>query len=307
MKNNDVLAWGILAILALVWGSSFILIKKGLIVFSPGEVGAIRILAACLFLVPVSIPKLRKLSAHHIKLLFLIGLVGTFIPAFLFAWGQTRLDSGITGVLNALTPIFTLVIGGAFFGQKFTRANYVGIALAFIGTTILLVAGSEGGLGKINFYALFIVLATVCYGTNLNVIKHYLAGLNPVVITSVSILLVGPFAGIYLLTATDFDQKLVEVDGALLAFGYISLLGIMGTALALIIFNKLVQITTPIFTSTVTYLIPIVALAWGVWDGETLNGGQIAGIATILFGVLITNRGRKAQLISSKRKVAKTG
>lgn len=307
MKNNNVLAWAILVILALVWGSSFILIKRGLTVFSPGEVGAIRILAACLFLVPVSIPKLRKLSAYHIKLLFLIGMVGTFIPAFLFAWGQTKLDSGITGVLNALTPIFTLIMGGVFFNQKFTKANYAGIALAFVGTTVLLLAGSEGGLGTINFYAFFIVFATICYGTNLNVIKNYLADLNPVVITSVSILLVGPFAGIYLLTATEFDQKLVEVDGAVLAFGYISLLGIMGTALALIIFNKLVQITTPIFTSTVTYLIPVVALGWGIWDGETLNNGQLAGILTILVGVFITNRKRKVQFPSSKRKVAKTG
>ena len=293
MKNTNAIAWSILVILALVWGSSFILIKRGLAIFSPGEVGAIRILAACLFLVPVSIPKIRKLSAHHIKLLFLIGLVGTFIPAFLFAWGQTNLDSGITGVLNALTPIFTLIIGGIFFNQKFTKANYVGIGLAFIGTTALLLAGSEGGLGTINFYAFFIVLATVCYGTNLNVIKNYLADLNPVVITSVSILLVGPFAGIYLLAATDFEQKLVTVDGALLAFGYVALLGVMGTALALIIFNKLVQITTPIFTSTVTYLIPVVALAWGIWDGETLNNGQLVGIATILVGVFITNRKKK--------------
>jgi len=300
MKNNNALAWGILIILALVWGSSFILIKRGLEVFSAGEVGAIRILAACLFLVPVSIPKLRKLSAKHIKLLFLIGLVGTFIPAFLFAYGQTRLDSGITGVLNGLTPIFTLIIGGLFFSQKFTKGNYIGIALAFIGTTVLLMAGSDGSLGAVNFYAFFIVLATICYGTNLNVIKQYLADLNAVVITSVSVLLVGPFAGIYLLTVTDFDQKLVEVDGALAAFGYVCLLGIMGTALALMIFNKLVQITTPIFSSTVTYLIPIVALAWGIWDGETLNNGQLIGIATILLGVFITNRKKKTQLASPK-------
>jgi drug/metabolite transporter (DMT)-like permease len=269
MKNNNALAWLILIVLALVWGSSFILIKRGLTVFSPGEVGAIRILAACMFLVPISIPRLRKLKAKEIKLLFLIGLVGTFIPAFLFAWGQTRLDSGITGVLNGLTPIFTLIIGGIFFNQQFTKANYAGIALAFTGTTILLLAGSNWQLGTINYFAFFIVLATICYGTNLNVIKYFLAGLNPVVITSVSILLVGPFAGIYLLVATDFDQKLVSKE-AFEVLGLVALLGVMGTALALIIFNKLVQITTPIFTSTVTYLIPIVALSWGFWDSEKL-------------------------------------
>lgn len=294
MKSTNAIAWGILAILSIVWGSSFILIKKALDVFDAGEVGAIRILAACLFMVPLSVPQLRKLSKRHLKLLFLIGLVGSFIPAFLFALGQTKLDSGLTGVLNGLTPIFTLIIGGVFFSQKFSKANYVGISMAFIGTAILLTAGSGGQLGSINFYAFFIVLATICYGTNLNVIKNYLADLNPVVITSVSILLVGPFAGIYLLVATDFDQKLAHVEGAFTALGYLCLLGIMGTSLALILFNRLVQMTTPIFSSTVTYLIPIVALAWGIWDGEELILGQIIGITTILAGVLITNKKKKA-------------
>lgn len=292
MKNNNVVAWGILIILSLVWGTSFILIKRGLEVFSPGEVGAIRILSACLFLVPVSIPRVRKLSSRDIKLLFLIGMVGTFGPAFFFAIGQTRLASGITGVLNGLTPIFTLIIGALFFQQKFTKGNYLGIVLAFIGTVILLTAGSGGEVSEFNFYALFIVLATVCYGTNLNVIKTYLAHISPLVITSVSILLVGPLAGIYLLTATDFSVTLATEEGAFKALGYISLLGVMSTALALILFNKLVQMTTPIFSSTVTYLIPIVALTWGILDGEVLITGQIIGVAAIILGVFINNRRR---------------
>ena len=171
-------------------------------------------------------------------------------------------------MLNGLTPIFTLIIGGLFFQQKFTKHNYIGLILAFVGTVVLLTAGSGGDISEFNYYAFFIVLATLCYGTNLNVIKRYLADLNPVVITSVSILLVGPFAGIYLLTATDFETKLATTEGAWRALGYVSLLGVMGTALALILFNKLVQITTPIFSSTVTYLIPIVALTWGILGGK---------------------------------------
>ena len=299
MKNTNALAWGILAILALIWGTSFILIKRGLEVYAPGEVGAIRILAACLFLVPVSIPKVRKLTPRHLKLLFIIGMVGTFGPAFLFALGQTRLDSGIAGVLNGLTPIFTLIIGAVFFSQKFKKENYIGIVLAFIGTVILLTAGSGGKFSEFNFYAFFIVLATACYGTNLNVIKYYLADLSPVVITSVSILLVGPFAGLYLVFGTDFSVKLATEPGALKALGYVSLLGIMSTSLALILFNKLVQLTTPIFSSTVTYLIPIVALTWGILDGEMLILGQIIGIAAILLGVFINNR-RKAKAANVK-------
>ena len=290
MKNQNLLAWGLLLILSLIWGSSFILIKRGLEVFSPGEVGALRILAACLFLIPVSVPKVRQISWHFQKLLFAIGLLGSFIPAFLFAIGQTRLDSGITGVLNGLTPIFVLVIGAAFYKQKVTRDKLIGLMMAFIGTAVLLTAGSGGDISQLNFYALFIVLATLCYGTNLNVIKFHLAELNPVVITSVSILFVGPLAAIYLLGFTDFTVVLAETPGAWKALGYISLLGILGTAIALILFNRLVQMTTPIFTSTVTYFIPIVAIIWGLIDGEVLITGQIIGIVSIFAGVFITNR-----------------
>ena len=290
MKNQNLLAWGLLLILSLIWGSSFILIKRGLEVFDAGEVGALRIVAACLFLVPLSVPKLRQLNWHFKKLLFAIGLLGSFIPAFLFAVGQTQLDSGITGVLNGLTPIFVLVIGAVFYKQKVTRDKLIGLAMAFIGTTVLLTAGSGGDLSQINYYALFIVLATLCYGTNLNVIKYHLAELNPVVITSVSILFVGPLAAIYLFGFTDFTTTLTAHEDAWKALGYVSLLGIMGTAIALIMFNRLVQMTTPIFTSTVTYFIPIVAIAWGLIDGEVLITGQIIGIVAIFAGVFITNR-----------------
>lgn len=292
MKNTKVLAWTILVILALVWGTSFILIKRGLEVYSAGEVGALRILAACFFLLPVSLPKLRKLSAKHLKLLLGIGMLGSFIPAFLFAFGQTKLDSGITGVLNGLTPIFVLLVGATLFKQKFEKAKYIGVVLAFIGTAILLTAGADGGLSGFNYYAIFIVIATMCYGMNLNIIKYYLSDLNAVVITGVSILLVGPFAGVYLLIGTDFSEKLATEPGALEALGYVSLLGVMSTSIALILFNRLVQITTPIFSSMVTYLIPIVALTWGILDGERLVTGQLLGIAAILIGVFITNRGK---------------
>lgn len=291
MKNQKVLAWTILIILALVWGTSFILIKRGLEVYSAGEVGALRILAACIFLLPLSLPKLSKLSPRNLKMLLGIGMLGSFIPAFLFAVGQTQLDSGVTGVMNGLTPIFVLIMGATIFKQKFERAKYIGVALAFIGTAILLTAGSsEGGFSGFNYYAIFIVIATMCYGVNLNIIKYYFSDLSAVVITSVSILLVGPFAAVYLLVGTDFTNKVTSTPGALEALGYISLLGVMSTGIALILFNRLVQITTPIFTSMVTYLIPIVALTWGILDGETLATGQIGGIAAILLGVFITNR-----------------
>jgi len=290
MKNQNLQAWGLLIILSLIWGSSFILIKRGLEVFGPGEVGALRILAAAVFMLPVAIPQLRKLSRYHIKLLFGIGLLGSFIPAFLFAVGQTRLDSGITGVLNGLTPIFVLVIGAVFYKQKVGKDKVLGLITAIVGTGVLLLAGSGGDLSQLNFYALFIVAATICYGTNLNVIKFHLADLKPLVITGVSVVFMGPLAAIYLFGFTDFTVTVQEAEGAWRAIGFISLLGIMGTAIALILFNHLVQITTPIFTSTVTYFIPVVAIGWGLFDGEILITGQIIGIVAIFAGVFITNR-----------------
>lgn len=290
MKNKKALSWILLVLIALIWGSSFILIKKGLNVYGPGEVGALRILSACLFLVPISIPKIRKLKFQEMKLLFIIGLVGSFIPAFLFAVAQTQLDSGITGALNGLTPVFVLIMGGLFFKQKITKAAAIGVIIAFTGTIILIIAGSDTGISSVNYFALFVVLATICYGVNVNVIKYYLKDISAIVITSVSLLFMGPLAGIYLLYGTDFVNKIATVEGGLQAAGYISLLGVMGTAIALILFNYLVKITNPIFASFVTYLIPIVALSWGVWDGENLVAGQIGGIALVFLGVYITNK-----------------
>lgn len=187
-------------------------------------------------------------------------------------------------------------MGVIFFKQEITKRKTFGLVIAFVGTIILLAAGSAGGLRGINFYALFIVLATICYGINLNVIKYYLADLKPLVITSVSLLFMGPLAGVYLLTFTDFSETLATQDGALLAFGYVTILGVVGTAIALVIFNKLVQITNPLFTSTVTYLIPIVALIWGFLDNENIVFGQIMGMLAIFVGVYVTNRKKKATL-----------
>ena len=299
MKNQNLLAWGLLLILSLIWGSSFILIKRGLEVYPPGEVGALRIVAAAICLLPIALPKFRKLSGYHIRLLFASGILGSFIPAFLFAVGQTRLDSGITGALNALTPIFVLVIGVFFYKQKVAKSQVLGLVIAFVGTAVLLLAGSGGDLSQLNYYALFIVLATLCYGTNLNVVKFHLVGLNPLLITAVSIVFMGPLAATYLFGFTDFIRNLQHAEGAWRALGFISLLGIVGTAIALVLFNHLVQITTPIFTSTVTYFIPLVAIAWGLVDGEVLITGQIIGVLAVFGGVFITNRRRKTRVLRS--------
>lgn len=292
LEGADALSWGLLLFLALIWGSSFILIKKSLVVFNAGEVGALRIVSAALVLLPVAVKYLNKLSRRHKKLLLLIGFVGSFVPAFLFAKAQTQLPSSITGILNALTPSFVVVMGALFFNQKFTRQNAIGLIISFIGSVLLILAGNGGSLGDINFYALFVVAATICYGINLNVIKLYLADLKPLTITAVSLLFVLPIALGYLLGFTSFSDKLYQPGGweALL---YVCILGVIGTSFALIFFNKLVQLTSPMFTSFVTYLIPIVAVIWGVIDGESLYLVHYLAMATIITGVFIASQRKK--------------
>lgn len=285
--------WGLLIFLALVWGSSFILIKRGLEVFSPGEVGAYRIVAAATFLLPLSLPRVKNLNSSQIQNLIIVGLVGSFIPSFLFAKAQTELSSSLTGVLNALTPLFVVVIGALFFSSKITIRNGIGLAIAFIGVLVLVTVkeGAEfGAFDGVNAYAFFVILACICYGFNLNLIKFRFEKLTPIEITAISLLLVLPVALIYLMAGTNFSYKVVHSEGALLALGYVTLLGVLGTALALIIFNKMVKRVAPVFASSVTYLIPIVAIFWGVIDGEVLLIGHYIGIAAVILGVWYGNK-----------------
>ena len=282
----------LLLVLALIWGSSFILIKWALESLSPLQVGAIRILAASLFLSPLAILKLRKLPLKTNLLLLLIGVVGSFGPAFLFAVAQTELPSSLTGVLNALTPLFVIIMGALFFKKRILPATGLGIVVGFVGTSILILGGSAEGIGAFNAYALLVVLATIMYGVNLNIIKYFLSEIDALAITSVSLLFVGPLAA-GVLFSTDFVARISESAQALEGLFYVSLLGVVGTAIALILFNYMVKISDPVFASSVTYLIPIVAIVWGIADGEQLFPIHIVGIALILVGVWLANRARK--------------
>jgi len=283
-------AWGVLVLLSLIWGSSFIIIKKVLPLYSPGEVGALRILSASLFLLPWSLLRLKGFSSRDWVYLGVVGLFGSFLPAFLFALAQTRIDSSIAGVLNAVTPFSVLLIGAIFFSQRIVTRQGLGLLVGFVGTSVLLLAGSQGQLSQINYFAFFVIGAAVCYGFNVNIIKYKLGEIDSVTITSLSLLIAGPVALVYLVWFSNLNRETITADGALFALGLVVVLGILGTAIALILFNYLVKISTPIFASSVTYLIPIVAVLWGLWDGETLLVGHYIAMALILFGLYITHR-----------------
>ncbi len=287
------LSWVLLLVLALIWGSSFILYKKGLLVYQPGHVGALRIVSAALVMLPTAIRNFKKVTKKQRLLLLFTGLLGSFIPAFLFAIAQTQITSSVSGILNAMTPFFVLIFGALLFGQSIKRQDVFGLIMGFSGTILLITAGSAGNFSAINGYALFVILATVCYGININFIKFKLKGLNSLAITSISLCLTAPAALAYLLLVPGFFAQVQQAEGALFSLMAVVLLGVFGTAVALIFFNRLVQLTSPVFTSYVTYIIPIVAVVWGVADGEVMQVMHYIGMLLIIIGLYISSQRKK--------------
>ncbi|HWA33354.1 MAG TPA: DMT family transporter, partial [Cyclobacteriaceae bacterium] len=278
-----------LIILAVIWGTSYILIKKGLVAFLPGQVAALRVTLAGIIFLPFALAKWKTIHAGHIPKLFLSGLMAVFFPAFLFSTAQRHIDSSLAGILNTLSPLWTIIIGASFFQVRFSRAAVMGVLIGLAGTVVLMVSRTEGNIA-FNLWGLLIVVACACYGLNLNLIKFKIADLGSISIAAISVVLVAPLAVIYLFGFTDFTDRMAADVGAWKAFGYIFLLALMSTAVANSIFNKLVKLTTPLFASTVTYIIPIVSVAWGVLDGESLFVTHFIGMAAILSGVYLANR-----------------
>jgi drug/metabolite transporter (DMT)-like permease len=287
-KENLSLKWILLGALSVIWGSSFILIKKGLEAFSPAQVGTIRIVFAFFILLPAALKYINPVMKENWKKIFILGIVSNMIPAILFAVAETGLSSSLAGVLNSLTPMMTLIIGVLVFSTAIKKLQIAGLIIGLAGSVTITLISDRGSIGSFNYFALFVIAATVCYGIGGNMIKTYFSGINPVVLTSLIMLSIGPFASVYLFS-TDFFYRL----GSSLAWeslGYLFLLGAVGTAFALILFNRLIQLTSAVAASSVTYLIPIVAVMWGILDGEILYPLHFAGMLLILTGVYITNK-----------------
>lgn len=280
----------VLFILSIIWGSSFILIKKGLDGFDPIQVGTIRIVFASLVLLPFAVKRLKPTFKERWQKLLLLGLVANLFPAILFALAETGLSSSLTGVLNSLTPISTMIIGIIFFGMSHYKGQNLGLAIGFSGSIILSFVGSSGGFGEFNYYVLFVLAATILYGFASNMVKVLFHDISSLTLTALSFLLTGPISLTVLLVFTDFIHRLNENPNAASSLGYLFLLGAVGTALALVFFNKLIQMTTAVFASTVTYLIPIVAVMWGIIDGEVLYPLHFVGMALIIAGVYVVNK-----------------
>ena len=276
-----------LLFLATVWGSSFILMKKGLLVFSDVQVAALRLFIAFLSLVPFLFKAFKKVSKEHIYPIIVMAFFGNGIPAFLFTKAQTQLDSSLVGILNSLVPLFTLLLGIYFFKSRPTKKNIVGVFLGLFGAVFLIVYGNVG-VFEINNYMLLVVLATVMYAISINVIKKYLQSIDALSVTALAFSIIGPLSAFYIFN-TDF-LLLTKTDGGIEALLYIALLAVVGTSSAVVIFNKLISRSSAIFASSVTYLIPIVAILWGVFDGENITMNHILAVVIILSGVYLVNK-----------------
>ncbi len=289
--NKKVWQWVVLILLAFIWGSSFILMKRGLEVYSHTNVAALRISISFICLLPFAIIGIKKVAKKDWKYLIASGFLGNGIPAFLFTKAQTQIPSALSGMLNSLTPIFALILGLLFFKTKSSTLQIIGVIIGLIGA-VGLISANGIDLSNTHFsYSFFIVLATLCYATSVNILKIYLKEINAVTITSLAFLSIGPFCVVYLFS-TDFLSVTVSDKNSLKALGYISTLAIFGTALSVILFNMLIKKTTTLFAASVTYLIPIIAILWGFLDGEIFNILQVICIIITLIGIYFINKFR---------------
>jgi drug/metabolite transporter (DMT)-like permease len=287
--NSQQQKWVYLSLLSLVWGSSFILMKKALIGVSPMQLGALRMIITAIFLGLIGFKSLKKIQKKHWIYIVYTALLGTFIPGFLFAYAVNVIDSSIVSILNSFTPFNTLIFGALFFGIAFKKHQLVGIIVGLVGALILILEGSVLNPNQNYWFAFLIVIASVGYAINANIVKKHLQDLDALAITTGNFLLL-LIPALIVLVSTHFFTTFETTDEGIESLGYIVILSVVGTGIAKTIFNKLVQISTPIFSSSVTYLIPVVAILWGVIDGEKLSGIQLLAGIVILFGVFLVNK-----------------
>lgn len=280
------LKWVYLVVLSLVWGSSFILIKKGLIGLTAFQLGSLRIIFAAIFLLLIGFKSLAKIPRHQWKYIALTSMFGTFIPAYLFAIAQTQIDSSVSSILNSLTPLNTLILGTLAFGLQFRRNQIFGVLIGLIGSALLILNGALHHPEQNYYYAILVLIASICYATNVNLIKKYLSDLTPVSITTGNFLVL-LFPATIILFFSDFFEvvQLATVQKSVL---FIMILGVVGTGIANILFFKLIQMSSPVFATSVTYLIPVVAFFWGLLDHEMLTPVQFIGAFIILIGVYLS-------------------
>ena len=287
MKEGRLLNWLLFVLLSFIWGSSFILMKISKEALNGFQIGAIRIFAAGLVFLPFAIFHIREIPGRKIPLVILSGLLGNLFPAFLFAIAIEKIDSSLEGILNSLTPLFVIIIGILFFKAKVETKKIAGVLIGFLGLVIL---GFASGINGSNLaYALLVILATLLYGLNVNIVSHYLKDLPPVKMATVSLafLAIPSFAVLWFQDVFYIARYDMAARWPIIAS---AVLGIVGSAMATALFYILIKRAGGLFASLVTYAIPVVAIMWGLLSHENIRPVQLAGLAVILSGVYLTNK-----------------
>jgi drug/metabolite transporter (DMT)-like permease len=288
--NIEQKKWFYLFLLALTWGSSFILIKKGLLGLSPFQLGSLRTVLSSLFIFSIGFQSLKTIETHHWKWIVITGFIGTFFPSFLFAFAETEVDSGVVSVLNSLVPLNTVLIGLAVFKIATTRTQVFGVILGFLGASMLIFNNMELRPDQNYLYAGLVVLATVMYASSVNIIKRYLQDVKPLAIATGNFVAIIVPAVLVLSFSNFFASETFLDDSIYISIGCVVILSLFGTVMAKIIFNSLIQISSPVFASSVAYLMPLVALLWGLLDGEVFGINQGLASLLILLGVYLVNK-----------------
>jgi drug/metabolite transporter (DMT)-like permease len=287
--NKNLLNWLIFIALSFIWGSSFVLMKEGLKNLSAYQVAAIRIVSSGLVLLPFAINAFKKIPVNKLVTIFMSGVLGSLLPAFLFCIAEEGIDSALAGTLNSLTPIFVIITGVLFFKSKTPVIKIIGIAISFAGSIFLLVSKGHMAESKNLVYISFVVIATICYGINVNMVHKQLGNIGSLQIAAVALTLNAIPAALVLFFTGYFNLPVSEKAVFASTF-YSALLGVFGTAVASIIFYMLVKRAGAVFSSMVTYGIPVVANFWGIAYGENVGWKQFACLALILLGVYVANR-----------------
>ena len=288
MGKKHLTNWALFVLLALVWGSSFILMKKSSEHLTGWQIGATRIFAAGLLFFPLAVFHLRRIPLRKLHLVILSGMLGNLFPAFLFAVAIERINSSLAGILNSLTPFFVILIAILFFKVKMGRTKILGVLIGFVG--LLILSLSKGGIGTDNMgYALLILLATFLYGLNVNLVSFYLKGINPVQMATVSLAFISIPAALILWYQDVYSIALYDAAAGW-SIAAAALLGIVGSAIATVLFYVLIKRAGGLFATMVTYAIPIVAIFWGFLAHENITIMQLGGLAIILGGVYLTNK-----------------
>ena len=288
--NTEQKKWFYLFLLALTWGSSFILIKKGLLGLSPFQLGSLRTVMSSLFIFTIGFKSLKTIQSHQWKWIILTGFIGTFFPSFLFAFAETEVDSGIVSILNSLVPLNTVLIGLAVFKITSTKTQVFGVILGFVGASMLIFNSMELHPDQNYLYAGFVILATVMYASSVNIIKRYLQDVKPIAIAAGNFVAIIIPAILVLSFSNFFTTETFQNDTIYTSIGSVAILSLFGTVMAKIIFNSLIQISSPVFASSVAYLMPLVALLWGLLDGEVFGINQGLASSLILLGVYLVNK-----------------